>query len=385
MLRHLLTPFPADSYIVLTDSLNRFAGLPLAGWLPAAHYFHGSGRRFSALEAAETAANLTTMRNPNVIGGGIGHLLTHVSAATLLQQKVREVTDEAIEVINRESCELVLAPSGDPIFMVAAARAAHATGRPLYVHLFDLLAGNRYSLPRRLLASWAEPSVLRGAAKIFVPNDAMAAHYRRLLDVSTIVVSNGTEIPVKPAPHPPSGTPTILYTGALYWAQRDPLRSLADAVKELPQVNIEIRTSASAHAVERIGLNPQKFSGGFGSRGEALQAQRDADILYLPLSFASRGRSVVRTALPAKTAEYMVSGTPILVHAPPDAYISKYARDLRWGHVVASLSSAALTAAIRQLLWDAALRESLVEGAYEEARRSHDLRTIIPAYAEHFA
>jgi glycosyltransferase involved in cell wall biosynthesis len=94
---------------------------------------------------------------------------------------------------------------------------------------------------------------------------------------------------------------------------------------------------------------------------------------------------VVRTALPAKTAEYMVSGTPILVHAPPDAYISKYARDLRWGHVVASLSSAALTAAIRQLLWDAALRESLVEGAYEEARRSHDLRTIIPAYAEHFA
>jgi glycosyltransferase involved in cell wall biosynthesis len=52
--------------------------------------------------------------------------------------------------------------------------------------------------------------------------------------------------------------------------------------------------------------------------------------------------------------------------------------------VVDTLSHAALAGAIRQLLADVPLRESLVAAAYEEARRSHDLRRIIPAYAEHF-
>jgi glycosyltransferase involved in cell wall biosynthesis len=383
MLRHLLSPFAPDSYVVLTDSLVRFTGLPSDGWLPAAHYFYESRHRYSAVEAADAAAELATTRN-HKSDRGLGDFLGRISTATFLEQKVRKLAQEGIQAIKREDCAIVLATSGDPVFIVAAARAARATGRPLYMHLFDLFAGNRYSLPRRLLASAAEPSALRGAAKIFVPNEAMAAYYRDRLGVSTIVVSNGTEIPATRTPHPPSAAPTILYTGALYWAQRDPLRSLSAALKELPQVKVEVRTSASPRDISRIGLDPEKVSGVFSSRAEALHAQRRADILYLPLSFAAPGRDVVRTALPAKTAEYMVSGTPILVHAPPDAYISQYARTVRWGHVVDTLSHAALAGAIRQLLADVPLRESLVAAAYEEARRSHDLRRIIPAYAEHF-
>src|SRR5207302_1913977 len=135
-----------------------------------------------------------------------------------------------------------------------------------------------------------EPSALRSAVKIFVPNEARAAHYRDRLGVSTIVVSNGTEIPDPSTPHPPSAAPTILYTGALYWAQRDPLRSLAAALKELPQVKVAVRTSASPRDISRIGLDPERVSAAFGSRAESLLSQRRADILYLPLSFAARGR-----------------------------------------------------------------------------------------------
>jgi glycosyltransferase involved in cell wall biosynthesis len=385
MLHHLLSRFAAGSYLVLTDSHEAFAGLSSDGWLPAPHYFHGSPRRFSAAEAADVARDLATTRQHNGTNtGGVGQFLRRVSAATLVQRKVRQVTEQAIRVIEQENCEIVLAPSSDPVFMVAAARAARVTGKPLYVHLFDLLAGNRYFLPRRLLASSEEPGVLRGAAKIFVPNEAMAAHYRDLLGVSTIIVSNGTEIPVRPPSHPVSAAPTVLYTGALYWAQRDPLRSLAAALRDLPKVNLEVRTSATPHDIKRSGLDPQKVSGAFSTRGDALQAQRSADILYLPLSFAVASRPVVRTALPAKTAEYMVSGTPILVHAPGDAYLSKYARSVGWGHVVDSPSSTALADAIRRLLADHPLRESLVDGAYEEACSALDLRKIIPAYVEHF-
>jgi glycosyltransferase involved in cell wall biosynthesis len=384
MLRHLLSQFAPDSYVVLTDSLSGFAGLPSDGWLPSPHYFHQSERRYSAVEAADTASKLATTVGHHDVSGRFAQFLERVAAATFVPAKITKLADEAVRIINHEQCALVLALSGDPVFIVAAARAAGVTSRPLYVHLFDLFAGNRYSLPRRLLASREERSVLKGAEKIFVPNAAMSAHYRDLLHVTTIVVSNGTDIPARLHQHAVSPAPTILYTGAVYWAQREPLRNLVAALNLLPQVKLDVRTSGSQPDIRRIGLHSGEVLGRFSGHSEALEAQRSADILYLPLSFAAAGRNVVRTALPAKTAEYMVSGTPILVHAPPDAYISNYARSAGWGHVVDELSPLVLAAAIKQLLADRPLRQRLVGAAYEEACRSHDLRAIIPAYAKHF-
>ena len=93
---------------------------------------------------------------------------------------------------------------------------------------------------------------------------------------------------------------------------------------------------------------------------------------------------MIRTALPGKTAEYMVSGTPILVHAPPYAYISRYAREAGWGYVVDSPDPDRLAEAIRRLLSDFSLRTRLTEAAYREASANLDLSLIAARYAEYF-
>jgi glycosyltransferase involved in cell wall biosynthesis len=385
ILRRLLDYFPPDSYAVLTDSLAAFAGSPRGGWLPAPYHFHGSVQPYSSDEALAAVDRLSV--NSSV---GLSHLLDRLARPAMdvgdVAVKARSVGREATRVIASEGADLVLATSGDPVFLVAAADAARVTRRPFFVHLFDLVAGNRYSPAKRWLAANSEIRVLRQAEKVFVANESMAAYYRKRADIAPEVVPNGIDIPTfRPAKATVATPPTVLYTGAVYWAQRDSVRDLVLAMRRLPQVKLDIRTRASSAALLRVGLGKEIVSAGFGSQEEAMAAQRDADLLFLPLSFRGPAREVIRTALPGKTAEYLVSGTPILVHAPPDAYMSQYARERGWGYVVDKPEPGALVAAIQRLLGDADLRARLVDAAYHEAVRTHDMQKIGPAYAKHFA
>lgn len=385
VLRELLADFPPDSYAVLTDRLAAFTVLGADEWLPTRHYFLDSEGPLSPLEASAAVAVVPPRATHAHLGDVVTRGLRRASRAVRTIRTVRQVTLRTMQVIEAEDPDLLLATSGDPAFLVAAADAADATGRSLDVHLFDLFARNRYSIPKRILASRAERRILQGARHVFVPNQAMLSYYRDRLGIAPIVVSNGTTIPPFRAARPASTSPTILYTGAVYWAQRDAVLNLTRAIRELPGVNLEVKTSAAPRALVRVGLRLGEGGMRFGNRTDSLEAQRDADLLFLPLAFRTSAPDVIQTAFPAKTAEYLVSGTPILVHAPPDAYISQYARAAQWGYVVDKANPHELANAIRRLLSDNQLRADLVERAYGEAVRSHDMRKIRREYATYFA
>ncbi|MHB8502276.1 MAG: glycosyltransferase [Candidatus Acidiferrales bacterium] len=384
MLQRLLQQFAPDRYAVFTDRHSAFAGSSGDGWLPVAHYFRGSrGPTFPFADSAP-AARAVAPNSRGVTGGLITGAINRMSGLNATAG-LRDLTLSAVRTIETENSEIVLATSSDPIFMIAAAKAARLTDRQLYVHLFDLFAGNRYPLPKRLLASRSEADVLRDARRVFVPNEAMASHYRDRLGIRPIVIPNGTVIPGRPVERSVSTAPTILYTGAIYWAQLDSLRNLAIALRHLPGVRFEVRTNASSYHVMRAGLSKEHLSAGFASQELSRRAQHKADILFLPLAFRTSAPAVIRTALPAKTAEYLVSGTPILVHAPPDAYITRYARAAKWGYVVDTPDPKGLAIAVQKLLGDSELRAALVAAAYQEAVRGHDLEKIAPEYARHFS
>lgn len=385
MLGQLITQFPPDSYVVLTERLSTFANAPASGWLPAPHYFLGDADRYSATEVPNAVASVSRPRNRRAVAAVLARALRPLSDVFDVTAKVNELSRTAARIVAKEDLEIVLTPSGDPVFIVAAARAARATGRPLYVHLFDLFDRNRYTLPKRILALRNERAVLTEVRHLFVPNEAMSDYYRHRLGVDPIVVPNGTTIPPFESRPLHSGEATILYTGAVYWAQRDSLQRLVAALRSVPGVRLEVKTNASMRELTLAGLRADHLRAPFSSQDGALQAQRNADILYLPLAFRTSANDVIRTALPAKVAEYLVSGTPILVHAPPDSYISQYARKSKWGYVVDTPDANALAAALRKLLSDSQLRSSLVSSAYDEARRAHDFSKIGPDYLKYFA
>ncbi|HEX7295741.1 MAG TPA: glycosyltransferase, partial [Pyrinomonadaceae bacterium] len=95
--------------------------------------------------------------------------------------------------------------------------------------------------------------------------------------------------------------------------------------------------------------------------------QRRADILFLALAVNSPHPEIVKTAMPGKMGEYLASGRPILVHAPPDSFISWYFRHYECGVVVDENDPRQLATAINSILTDAALRERVCARARERA------------------
>jgi glycosyltransferase involved in cell wall biosynthesis len=95
--------------------------------------------------------------------------------------------------------------------------------------------------------------------------------------------------------------------------------------------------------------------------------QKEADVLFLPLAFHSPYPEIIRTSAPGKTGEYLAAGRPVLVHAPPDSFISWYFRHHDCGTVVDRNDPAEVEQALRRILSDAELRRRVSEHARRQA------------------
>jgi glycosyltransferase involved in cell wall biosynthesis len=66
---------------------------------------------------------------------------------------------------------------------------------------------------------------------------------------------------------------------------------------------------------------------------------------------------------------------PVIVHAPPDSFISWYFRKYECGVVVDRLDPAQLAEALGRVLDDEALRENLAARAWERAVKDFDIES----------
>jgi glycosyltransferase involved in cell wall biosynthesis len=103
------------------------------------------------------------------------------------------------------------------------------------------------------------------------------------------------------------------------------------------------------------------------------EVQRRADVLFLPLAFESPIGEVLRTSAPGKMGDYLATGRPILVHAPPDSFVSRYFREHDCGVVVDSNSPNAVAEALKRIATDPSLRQAIGKKARERAQVDFDL------------
>jgi glycosyltransferase involved in cell wall biosynthesis len=98
-----------------------------------------------------------------------------------------------------------------------------------------------------------------------------------------------------------------------------------------------------------------------------------ADILFLPFSFAPEERHTVETAFPSKTADYLASGTPILVFGPKYSTLVGYARREGFGEIVMEADGELLVQAIQRVAGDPGHREMLSRRALAVFSKYHDM------------
>lgn len=234
--------------------------------------------------------------------------------------------------------------------------------------------------------------LVRRASVRLAISDKMAAEYRGRYGGEWQCFYN----PIEPAlwPARASLAPTfttarpfrLLYSGSLLsTSQLDGLRDAALAVADLASEGFPVELQIATHrvyfqhrasfelsrAVRFVDLVPQ---------AELPSRLADVDLLLLPSAFDDASRKFIRLSIPGKTAEYMISGTPVMVYGPANAAVVEDAQAKDWAYVVPGRGINHVKAAIRRLAGDVALRQQLAARAREVALRDYDINRLRPAF-----
>lgn len=335
------------------------------------------GERFGSYHSlAPPRYQLTSRVNWNLLQG----LNTFGGLLRSAISRANEITS----ILRNDPVKAVIGCTASPYDLPAAYLASRRLKVPFIAYLFDdpvyqWEPGNY----RRLARLW-EPLWGRGAAALITPNEVLAKDVRaRLPNANISIVRN----PVDPAafsnpsadqPGPRSELPPdrvwrLLYTGSVYSAQASAFRNLNAALNRLRgRFVLDVYTAQPPAALAANGLDgPYVHYHTHAPQSMALFLQRNADILFLPLSFNSAIPEVILSSAPAKLGEYLAAGSPILVHAPSGSFVTELLRKAEAAVIVDRSDPDQLVDALTALANDASLRHRIIRNASDLAEEFH--------------
>ncbi|WFN34988.1 glycosyltransferase [Methanogenium sp. S4BF] len=299
-----------------------------------------------------------------------------LKSESVLNRILRFRSKQIIKIAQREKCFFIVSCTGNLFDLPAAYLASKKIGIPFFVYAFDYYS--QYLCPiQQAFAEKYEMLMLNEAAGIIVPNEFMQDEYNARYGTKSIVIHNPCDLLKYNLDN--GGTFSganelnvgIVYTGAIYEAHYDAFRNLIQAIEllNIPGLNLHIYTTQSP-----IKLNANKICGPVVNHGHQPVStmpslQQKADILFLPLAFSSAYADVIRTSAPGKIGEYLATGRPILVHAPPDSFVSWYFKKYECGFVVDTDNPECLAEGITKILEDRDLQYRLGRNARIRAEK----------------
>jgi len=300
------------------------------------------------------------------------------------------LTLKALKIIKQEKIDNIFSVYPSSAFFISSFFAHKIARKPLFVYMHDTWEEQtkhwqfKFNIIHRFIARIFEKMIFNSASKIFAISHALCDLYSKKHGIQVITLPHCIELPPnyslnnaqvyeeRKEPY------KIVFTGSIYGVNLAPIRMLANVINSLLEVKVKLILCTPdvqyGLRLQDWGIYGENIEARFATRAEALSLQREADILFLPLAF-ELSNIELQTAFPTKTLEYLISGTPILVCAPTNYYISKCAREGEWGLVVDSLDYQALKEGILLLLKDYKLRRKLVHNA-RKAAIAHDANVI---------
>jgi len=337
---------------------------------------------------------------------------------------VPRVMRRAARLCPRHETEAVVGVFQNTCFLLAAWRLARRWGKPFFPYFVDTWVETRSPRIERAVACRLEPRIFRDAKGILLLSEPLLDYYRlkypdlagRMVCVphaaarpadardggerrtddsqrptrnearaheSTTNEERGTKNEERRVPPrwKRAGELLIVYTGQVYSPTADPIGNLIAALDALSDLNprVVISSPDSPAQMARWGIVPSERvqTVRLNSPADVAELQRQADILFNPVSFLHRGHVQVRTLFPTKTIEYLAADRPMLVHGPGEAAFVRYAQVGGFAEVATDDSSAALAASLRAV---AAEPADARRTARAEALRRHDPETVAPQF-----
>ncbi len=266
---------------------------------------------------------------------------------------------------------------------VAAYLAHRISGAPLIVYEMDewrASLGPRSGAAARLLERAFHGRILRAASTVWVISEQLGQNLRKRFGVEPRLMPHSVDLDSfcrsRRGQCASRRELRLFYTGSVYGPQAGAIRNVLRAIQATPGLrwSLSIYSSQSSDELAGQGIAGPGLHLHAPAPVEAIPGLlASADALLLPFSFDAGQRDVVSTSLPTKVADYLASGTPILVHAPPHATITRLAHDEGWALVVDEPCQDRLAAGLSQLAADDRLRARLVARALGAAAARHHL------------
>ena len=319
---------------------------------------------------------------------GLRYVREGINIPLAVRHQARRIT----RIVEEEACQAIVACTGDITLLPAAYLASRRAGIPLYAYIFDHYSDREWEEPSA--AYWArrfEPAFMKGAMRVIAPNETLRDDLRRRFGIDPKVIHNSLDIsPYQTdgqAPAPDLNCDrevSIVYTGQIYDAHYDAFRNLIKALTSLERdkVKLHLYTDRAQAELELEGIGGPVVYHGLRSAADMPRVQMTGDILFLPLAFNSPYPNLVKTSATTKLGEYLAARRPVLVHAPPDSFISWYFREHDCGVVVDESNPARLAEGVQRILDDAELQQRLSKNAWARAVTDFDIVHSRAAFAE---
>lgn len=309
-------------------------------------------------------------------------LLANILVAWQVERRARKIE----QILRQENATVLVACSGDLLDIPAGALAARRARIGFVPYFFDDYL-YQWTGWRRRVALRLERAALRKAAIAIVPNEFAAVSYHQRYGIACQVVRNPPlKLPgISNGRVKRPGPWRIVYTGTIYHAHYDAFVRLLQALAAMPETAAELHlyTPQPQEELAKHGIvGPSVRFLGVVSQEEALKVQSEADLLFLPLAFFSEISEVLHASAPGKMGEYLASGTPILVHAPEDSFLSWYFTRHQCGCVVNSANWQALRDALEALQADEKMRLTLTAAALRQAHNDFSIDFIRTEFLE---
>ena len=378
----MLHNLPPESYSILTSFYNiDNTSAKLGHWLPCDYFFYDrpSATKFTHQKEADPdnsgqdypKRNLVTKLSSLIINSNITTRLKLTAKnnkwvkailgdpATITQ--IFLLIKSGRKLVRTQGIKLLVGFSDYGPALIATYYIHKTTNIPFIIYFFDIYKGNMLPTLGKWLANIYEKKLCMEAQKLIVNNEGTKEFYRRrygdAIAQKIEIIYNATD----PTPYLALQTPylpkppyKILFTGNIYWAQLGSMRNLVTAIDQLTDLDIELHIYAtqSLDYLKSIGLNRPYIKLSVATAQEMPRIQSEADILFLPLSWDTESPNIINTATPGKMTEYLITGRPMLIHAPAQSYLAQYAKANNFAAMVDEENIDKLANTIRRLLTD---------------------------------
>lgn len=179
-------------------------------------------------------------------------------------------------------------------------------------------------------------------------------------------------------------TPTILYAGRIGLGIDNSLELIA---KSIESINNELNTSIKfilQTNIKPTWINRYKnvSHSKYISYDDLPKTLSESDILLIPYDFSPTAIKFIKFSMPTKAPEYMITGSPIIIFAPAETAIAKYAKKYNWAKVITENNQKEVSGGIKQLIQLKDLRQIYSKNAVKLAVKNHNSIDITNKFRE---